>query len=98
MGTGAALQCVKGQERTIQEVPKLVSRLPETLDFLLRPPLCDEAGVLRDRFSDRRVEATVQRMKLFDGDGRVLLECDLGDGLANVTVIVDHLRHAETRC
>ena len=97
-GDRSALQCVKGKERTIKEVPKLVSRLPETLDFLFGPLLCDEPGVLRDRFSDRHVEATIQRMKLFDGDRCVLLERDLGDRLANVTVVVDHLRHVEAGC
>ena len=89
---------MEGKERTIEEVPKLVSRLPETLDFLIGPLLCDEPGVLRDRFSNRHVEATIQRMKLFQGDWRLLLERDLGDRLTNVTVVVDHLRHVEARC
>ena len=33
-GDRASLQRVKGEQRGIEEVAKLVSRLPETLDFL----------------------------------------------------------------
>ena len=97
-GDRSALQCVEGKERTIEEVAKLVGRLPETLDFLIGPLLCDEPGVLCDRFSNRRVEATIQRMKLFNADWCLLLERDLGDHLTNVPVVVDHLRHVEARC
>ena len=91
----STLQGVKGEERTIQEVPKLVSGVPETLDLLFRSFLSDEPAMLRDRFSDRGVEAAVQGMKLFDGDRRALLDRDLGDRLADVAVVVDHLRDAE---
>ena len=96
-GDRSALQCVEGEERTIEEVPKLVSRVPATLDFLLGPPLCREPRVLCHCFSDRRVEASVQRMKFFDGDRRVLLDRDLGDDLADITVVVNDLRHVEAR-
>ena len=46
---------VEGEERTIERGPKLVSRVPTMLDFLLGPPLCREPRVLCHCFSDRRV-------------------------------------------
>jgi hypothetical protein len=55
---------MEGKEGAVEKIPKLVSRLPETLGFIIRSLLCDEAGVLRYRFSDRRVEATIQRVKV----------------------------------
>jgi len=74
------------QARTVEQVAKLGDGLPETLGFLFGPSLCDQPGVLRDRFRDRYIEATVQRMKLFDGERHMLLERDLGDRLADVTI------------
>jgi hypothetical protein len=88
---------VEREERGVEEVPKVMRGLTEPLHFLLGPSLCHEPRVLGDRFSDRRVQAPVQRMKLLDGDRCVLLDCDLGDGLADVSVVVDDLRHVEPR-
>jgi hypothetical protein len=43
---------------------------------------------------DRVVEATVQGAKLVGGHERFLLDGHLGDGLADVPVVVDNLIHA----
>jgi hypothetical protein len=46
-----------------------------------------------DGVGNRVVEQTVERVKLFDGDGRICFTCQLGDGLADISVTVDHLVH-----
>jgi hypothetical protein len=42
---------------------------------------------------DRVVEQAVESVELVDGDRRTLLLCQLGNGLADITITVDHLIH-----
>jgi len=53
------------------------------------------APVLGDRSGDRFVKAAIQYAKVVRADGRVRLHRQLGDGLTDVAIIVDHLRDGE---
>ena len=53
------------------------------------------APVLGDRSGDRFVKAAIQDAKVVRADGRVRLHRQLGDGLTDVAIIVDHLRDGE---
>jgi hypothetical protein len=46
---------------------------------------------LRDCVGDRVVETAVQRAELFDRERRVELDRQVGDGLAEIAVVVDDL-------
>ena len=49
------------------------------------------AAVLRDGARDGVVQAAVQRLKVFRADGRIHLHGQLGDGLADVAIVVHDL-------
>ena len=52
-------------------------------------------AVLGDRVGDGVVEAPVEGAELGRGDRRHSFESELGDGLAHVAVVVDHLPDGE---
>ena len=49
------------------------------------------AGVLGDRTRDGVVQASVQRAEIIGADRRMKLDGQLGNRLADVTIIVHHL-------
>src|SRR5579862_3978768 len=51
--------------------------------------------VLAHRFRDGVVEAEIERLELGRGNGRLLLDGELGDRLADVSVIVNDLPHGD---
>ena len=52
-------------------------------------------GVLGNRAGNRVIEAAVKRPKLINLDGSVRLKRQIGDGLANVAVVPNHLLESE---
>jgi hypothetical protein len=52
---------VKGKERSVEKVAKLVSGVPDTLDFFFGPLFREQPSVFRDCFGDGRVKATPAR-------------------------------------
>src|SRR6185436_18580588 len=46
-----------------------------------------------DGVGNRVVEQAVERVELFDGDRRIDFTGQLGDGLADISVTMDHLIH-----
>ena len=88
-----------GKDRRADQVPELVREKAQTL---VRGPrrfveleLIALASELRDGIGDRIVEAPVERVEVGRGDGRVLFDGQLGDGLAEISVVVDDLAHGE---
>src|SRR6185503_7641302 len=55
------------------------------------------ARILGDSAGDRFIEAEVQQLKLSRFDGCVVLGRELGDGLAEISVVVNHLGDREAR-
>ena len=49
-----------------------------------------------DRIGNRVVEQAIESVKLVNGDRRIRLLCQLGDGLADISVTVDDLVHRVT--
>jgi hypothetical protein len=89
---------VEREERGVEHVAEFVCQLPGSLDLFGRARFGGEARVLRHGFCDRRVEATIQRVEFFGRDRKELFDGDLGDGLADITVVVDDLRDVEPQC
>ena len=54
------------------------------------------ARVHRDGARDRFVEASVERAEVISADRRVRFERQFGDGLTDITIVVNDLRHRET--
>ena len=94
-GNGAAFENAERQHRGIEVVAQLVRESPQALGSLVGQGLLAQSPVLRDGLGDGVVETAVQRVKFVDRDLRVELECQLGYGLAQVAVVVNHLAHAE---
>jgi hypothetical protein len=63
--------------------------------FSIEGGLRSFAPVLSDGACDRVVKASVQRLKIFGADRRVRFHGQLGDGLTDIAIVVDHLRHRE---
>ena len=64
-------------------------------DLSIQRRLIPLAPILRDGARDGVVEASVQHAKIIGADGRVHLHRELGDGLADVAVVVHDLRDRE---
>jgi hypothetical protein len=56
------------------------------------------APELRDGIRDRIVEAPVERTEFCRGDGRVLLDGQVGYGLAEIPVVMNDLDHIDAVC
>ena len=54
------------------------------------------SSILRDRARDGVVEAPVQYAKVPDADRSARFHGEVGDGLADVAVVMHHLRHGES--
>lgn len=52
---------------------------------------CRDPRMLGHRFSDRGVQAAVQRIELFHGGRRLLFKREPGNRPTNVAVVMDHL-------
>jgi hypothetical protein len=70
-------------------------QIAELFRFTVPEGLLALAAELRHRPSDGIVEAEVQRLEVLGADGDLLLDRRLGDGLADVAVVVDDLRDRE---
>ncbi len=96
-GDRALSQGLEREERRVQRVAELVRDLPAPLVFLRPGSPRGNAGVLRHSFRDGRVEAAIQDAEFLDPDRRPLFEGQLGDRLADVAIVVDHLGHIEPK-
>jgi hypothetical protein len=94
-GDGASLECVESENRGVQRVSKFVSGVTKTLSLFGRSCLRGQARVFRDRLRNRGVETPVERMEFFYCDGCPLLDRQRRNRLANVGVVMHHLRHRE---
>lgn len=83
------------QERCIQVVAELVSKITTAPDLIPRTAHVTTSPVLRDGIRDRDVEKTVEGAEFTRRDIDPALDGQFGDGLADVTVILNHLRDGE---
>jgi hypothetical protein len=94
-GQTSLLEGGNGKNRRREVVAQLVSQEPGPLMFRgVLPTRYGDVALfteLRHRIGDRVVQAAIQRSKLGDRKGCVAIECQLGDRLTQVAVIVDHL-------
>ena len=88
---------MKREERGVEDVANLVRQLPQAFHFLARSRVGRDARVLGDRFGNGGIQAAIQGMKLPVCDRRALLDGELGNGLADVAVVVHHLRDVESQ-
>ena len=95
----ARLEDLERQDRRVDEIPQLVRQKPEALaaarGLLVEGGLIPSAPILGDGARNRVVQASVQRAEVIDADRRAELQRQIGDGLTDVAVVVDDLRHGE---
>jgi hypothetical protein len=84
------------EDRGVEHIAKLMGSVAEMLALPDGSLALHDTGVLGDRFGNRRVETTIQRVELLHRDRNVPLNCDFGNSLADVAVVVDDLRNSET--
>ena len=92
-GRASVLKTLIGERRGRELVAELVGEDAGTFCFAGGRRLVPKPRVLRHRFGDGIVEALVQRLKFFGGDWGLGLVGEFGNGLANVAVVENHLRH-----
>ncbi len=93
------LENVKRDDRGVGQVPQFMSQEPQPLTsarvFAIESGLVGDASVFGDRVGDGVVQAAVQRTKVLGADWRVHFDRQLGDSLADVTIVVHDLRHGK---
>jgi hypothetical protein len=94
-GDPAARNGLEGKHRGVEEVPQLVREHSQALGSAVTQRALPLSGKLRDRLGDGVVETQIERLKLRCRNPRVLIRCQFGDGLADITVVVNDLRDAE---
>lgn len=85
----------EGKQRSIDLVSQLVREHAEAFGSDVGQCALALRGKRRYRLRDRVVQTQVERLELAGGNRRTLLDSELGDGLANVAVIVNDLGYAE---
>jgi hypothetical protein len=95
----AGLDGGNGEGRGMDEVAQFVGEeaqpLIQRLDAFFRIDEVALGGKLRHGVGDTVVQAAVEGAKLVHRDRRVLLEREVGDRLAEIAVVVDHLIDGE---
>ena len=91
----SALEDLEGQHGIAEQVPQLVREEPQPLGLVIRDRQLALAPELGNGFGHRLVEAPVERAELVGRDRRVQLDGQLGDGLADVAIVVDDLGRGE---
>jgi len=96
----AAFDRSEGKRPCMNEIPQLVREksqpLVQRLHAVVRRDGIALVGVFRDGFGDAVIETAVERSELVDFDGRLLLERQIGNGLAEIAIVVDHLLHGKS--
>ncbi|MGO8999847.1 MAG: hypothetical protein ACLQVI_41505 [Polyangiaceae bacterium] len=92
-GRAPALDRLEPQQRRGEPVAELVREDAGALRLAGGHRLVAKPRVFRDGFGDGVVEAQVERMKILRADRRRELHGQLGDGLADVAVVVNYLGH-----
>ena len=94
------LEHLEREDRGIGQVAQLMSQEPEALaparGLSVEGGLISFAPELGDGARDGVVKASVQRAKVIRADGRVHFHRQIGDGLADVAVVVHDLRDGES--
>ncbi|RPJ83278.1 MAG: hypothetical protein EHM13_07860, partial [Acidobacteria bacterium] len=90
-----ALHRRKRQHGRGEKVTQLVRQVAEPFRFPVPERQLALAAELGHRSSDRIVEAEVQRLEVLGADGNLLIDRRLGDGLADVAVVMDDLRYGK---
>ncbi|HEY3584394.1 MAG TPA: hypothetical protein VGL90_08445 [Casimicrobiaceae bacterium] len=87
------------EHRGAEEVAQLVCEKPkafiELVHLLVRNDQVPLITEFRDRHGDGVVEAAVQRAELVDADGGVGFDCEISDGLAKITIVMNDLLDGE---
>ncbi len=93
------LQGPEGERRGLKDVAQLVNQHAKPLVLLDRPRARHARIALRTelahRVGDRVVKAAVERAELVDRERRVAFDGEVGDGLAEVAVVVHDGLHGE---
>jgi hypothetical protein len=93
------LEHFKRDERGMRQIPQFMRQEPEALG-----PACglsvdvgqrSFAPVLGDRARDGVVQVAIEQPKVLRADGRARFDGQLRDGLTDVAIVVDDLRHGE---
>ena len=95
---GSPFQGMEREDRRVEDVADLVSQSSGPFDFFRRSRFGGNARVLCHCFRNGGIEASIQNVEFFGRDRKLLLHGNFRDGLADVTVIVDHLRDVEPQC
>src|SRR5579863_9938483 len=85
----------EGEHCRVERSAQLVRENGQTLLARIGNTALALTSVLRHRFRDGIVEAEIERLELGPGNGRVLLHDKLGNGLTDVSVVVDDLANGE---
>ena len=93
------LEHLECKDRGVGQVPQFMSEESEAFAPARALPVEGRlilfTSVLGHGARDRLVQAAVQCAKVIRADGRVQFNCEVGDGLTDVTIIVHDLRHGE---
>src|SRR4029453_3925225 len=73
-----------------------MSRAPEMFGLVRHPLLRCDACMFRHRFGNRSIQTTVENVELLDRHRGAMLLRERCNRLADVAVVVDHLRECET--
>ena len=79
----------------VEMIAQLMGQGPQALGALLGNSTIVKARMLGDRTSDRLVERQVERAEIGCGNLRFFFNGQLGDDLANIAVVADHLAYGE---
>ena len=97
----AGLDGGHGERGILDQVAQLVREEAQAFVQRMDPGFLEQqialVGEFRHRIGDRVVQAAVEGSKLIDCEGLLPLECQIGDRLAKVAVVVNHLVHGEAR-
>src|SRR5579883_232720 len=89
------LERLERQHRRAEGVAKLVGEVPQALGPGVDDRLLAGARVLADRLRDGLIEASVERVELGRADWRLRLARQVGDNLADPSIIMDDLGDRE---
>ena len=82
---------MEGNHGGVEQVADFVRELTGSFNFVRGSAQPADAAVRSDRLGGRGIERPVERVKFIHGNRRVLFDGDLGNGLTNVAVVMDHL-------
>ena len=96
----SGLQHLERHERRVQQVSQFMGEKSEPFGpacgFAIDARLIALTSVLGHRARDGIVQASVQRAEVVGADRCVHFHCEFGDGLTDIAIVMNHLRHGES--